>query len=62
MLHHTGLYLAQTLGLEGRKHQAEDHTHFIVTLQFYDSQEAIDHKLGLFLEDSLALVSVKPIK
>lgn len=36
------------LGLEGRKLQVEDHTHLIVTLQFYDSQEAVEPRIGSF--------------
>lgn len=39
---------AQTPAVEGRKHRVENHTHFIVALQFYDSQVAIGPKLALF--------------
>ena len=35
--------------------KVEDHTHFIVTLQFYDSQEAVGHKLALFWKPALPL-------
>lgn len=45
---HTGLYQAQTLELRGRKRREADHAHFIVTLRFYDSQEAVNYKPALF--------------